>query len=493
MNAPFTFQNTYARLPERFYARLPPTPVAAPQLVKLNVALAKQLGLDPDALASQESVEVLAGNRLPEGSEPLAMAYAGHQFGNWVPQLGDGRAVLLGEIRDAQGINWDIQLKGAGRTPFSRGGDGRAALGPVMREYIISEAMHGLGIPTTRSLAMVTTGEVIERNGFLPGAVLTRVARSHVRVGTFEYFGNRGDAEAVRTLADYVISRLYPDVASDQQPYRALLDAVIARQANLIAQWLGVGFIHGVMNTDNTAISGETIDYGPCAFMDTFHPAMVYSSIDQMGRYAYGNQPGIVQWNLAQFAQALIPIMSDDQEAALKSAQEAIDAFPALFKAAYLATLRKKIGLAVEQENDGKLAQDLLKRMADSGVDFTLAFRRLSACTLQPSSADDAVRDLFHDKASIDEWLGLWRTRLADETRGDAERQTAMRQTNPAYIARNHRVEQVIAAAQEHGDFGPLETLLQALSEPFVERPGFKAYMEPPKPDEVVRQTFCGT
>jgi len=493
VNAPFRFDNSYARLPERFYARLPPTPVAGPRLIRVNTKLALQLGIDADALAEIESVAVLAGNRVPEGAEPLAMAYAGHQFGNWVPRLGDGRAVLLGEVRDAGGTRWDIQLKGAGRTPFSRGGDGRAALGPVLREYIISEAMHALGIPTTRSLAMVTTGEEIQRETFLPGAVLTRVSRSHVRVGTFEFFGNQGDVEAVRTLADYVIARLYLDATNAPEPYRALLDMVIARQAKLIAQWLGVGFIHGVMNTDNTSIAGETIDYGPCAFMDTFHPAMVYSSIDRMGRYAYGNQPGIVQWNLAQFAQALIPIMGTDQEASLKSAQEAIDAFPALFKAAYLETLRAKIGLTGTRDEDGKLAQDLLKRMADNGADFTLTFRRLCDCLASGPEMDDPVRSLFHTPASFDEWAAAWRTRLGDETRSDADRATAMRAVNPAFIPRNHRVEAVIAAAQNTGDFAPLDELLTVLAKPYDDQPEFARYADPPKPEEVVQQTFCGT
>jgi uncharacterized protein YdiU (UPF0061 family) len=340
---------------------------------------------------------------------------------------------------------------------------------------------------------MVTTGEEIQRETFLPGAVLTRVSRSHVRVGTFEFFGNQGDADAVRTLADYVIDRLYPDVKDAAEPYRALLDAVIARQAKLIARWLGVGFIHGVMNTDNTSIAGETIDYGPCAFMDTFHPAMVYSSIDRMGRYAYGNQPGIVQWNLAQFAQALIPIMGNDQEAALKSAQEAIDGFPALFKAAYLETLRAKIGLTGTRDEDGKLAQDLLKRMADNGADFTLVFRKLCDCKAAHASADEPVRALFHTPSAFDEWAIAWRARLADETRSDADRAAAMESVNPAFIPRNHRVEAVIQAAQTRGDFAPLDELNAVLAKPYEDQPEHADYMNPPKPDEVVQQTFCGT
>jgi uncharacterized protein YdiU (UPF0061 family) len=492
MTKHFTFDNSYARLPERFYARLPPTPVAAPQLIRINAKLAGELGLDPEALASPEGIQTLAGNRVPEGAEPLAMAYAGHQFGNWVPQLGDGRAVLLGEVRAPDGTRWDIQLKGAGRTPFSRAGDGRAALGPVLREYIVSEAMHALGISTTRSLAMVTTGEEIERGSYLPGAVLTRVAKSHVRVGTFEFFANRGDADAVQVLADYVIGRLYPEAATAAQPYRALLDAVVARQGQLIAQWLGVGFIHGVMNTDNTSISGETIDYGPCAFMDAFHPAMVFSSIDQMGRYAYGNQPGIAQWNLAQFAQALLPLLGGNDEAALASAQEAIDAYPDLFKSAYLANLRQKIGLAEEQETDGKLAQDLLKRMADNGADFTLAFRRLCECRANATEADEPLRQLFGDPASFDEWAVQWRARLVHEKRSDDARARAMRAVNPAFIPRNHRIEAVIAAGLT-GDFAPLDTMLAVLARPYSDQPEHASYADPPKPEEIVRQTFCGT
>ena len=329
----FAFDNTYARLPERFYARLAPVPVAQPRLVKLNQALAERLGLDPEALRSPEGLAVLAGNRVPEGAAPLAMAYAGHQFGGFVPQLGDGRAILLGEVLDPAGERFDIQLKGSGRTPFSRGGDGRAWLGPVLREYILSEAMQALGIPTTRSLAAVATGEPVYRETALPGAVLTRVARSHVRIGTFEYFHARRDTEALRHLADYVIARHYPESKESERPYLALLEAVIERQAGLVAQWLDVGFIHGVMNTDNMSITGETIDYGPCAFMDAYHPGRVYSSIDHGGRYAYGNQPRIAQWNLARLAQSLLPLLDADEGRAVADAQTAIDGFGAMLRA----------------------------------------------------------------------------------------------------------------------------------------------------------------
>ena len=377
----FRFHNSYARLPERFYARVNPTPVAVPRLVKVNVELARNLGLDPLALASPQGVEILAGNRVAEESEPLAMAYAGHQFGHFVPQLGDGRANLLGEVVGRDGVRYDIQLKGSGPTPFSRRGDGRAALGPVLREYIVSEAMAALGVPTTRALAAVLTGEQVVRETILPGAVFTRVAASHLRVGTFQYFAARGDVEGIRILADYAIARHYPEAAHASRPYRALLDGVIARQARLIAQWMLLGFIHGVMNTDNMSISGETIDYGPCAFMEAYDPRTVYSSIDHQGRYCYSNQPHAAHWNLTRLAEALLPVLEQEaggQEAALASAYEALAAFGPQFEAAHLAGLRRKLGLSTEREDDSPLAQDLLERMAANRADFTLTFRRLS-------------------------------------------------------------------------------------------------------------------
>jgi uncharacterized protein YdiU (UPF0061 family) len=480
----FAFDNSYARLPPRFFARLPPTPVAAPTLIRLNLALAAELGLDAELLGSPDGVAMMAGNAVPPGSEPLAMAYAGHQFGNWVPQLGDGRAILLGEVIDRNGARRDIQLKGAGRTPFSRGGDGRAALGPVLREYILSEAMMALGIPTTRSLAAVATGEQIYREGPKPGAVLTRVALSHVRIGTFEFFANRGDDEAVRALADYVIARHYADAAVSGEPYQALLDAVIARTAELVAKWMLVGFIHGVMNTDNMSIAGETIDYGPCAFMDSFHPATVYSSIDVNGRYAYGNQPRIAHWNLSRFAGALLPLLDPDEKRAIAAAQEALDAFPERFEVAYSAGLGRKIGLAEARDGDGALIQDLLQRMADNHADFTITFRAL---------CDDDARDLFDEPRSFDAWAVEWRRRLALERRDPAERRAAMRRVNPAFIPRNHRVEAVIRAAEDRGDFGPLDELLTVLAAPYDEQPAFASYATPPKPEEVVHKTFCGT
>jgi uncharacterized protein YdiU (UPF0061 family) len=492
MSARIRFDNTYASLPDRFHARLDPTPVAAPRLVRLNTALAERLGLDPVALASPDSVQALAGNLVPEGAAPIASAYAGHQFGHFVPQLGDGRAILLGEVVAPDGARFDIQLKGSGRTPFSRGGDGRAALGPVLREYIVSEAMAALGVPTTRALAAVTTGEGVRRETMLPGAVLTRVASSHIRVGTFQFFAARADTEGVRLLADYVIARHYPDAATADNPYRALLDAVIARQAALVAHWLLIGFIHGVMNTDNCSVSGETIDYGPCAFMDAYDPATVFSSIDQHGRYAYGNQPRIAVWNLARLAETLLPLLADSEDKAVEVAQEALTAFSPLFESAYFGGLRRKIGLAAEQEGDTTLVNDLLKLMAENAADFTLTFRRLCDAAADPE-ADAAVRSLFTDPAAFDPWAARWRWRLGEEAAEPAAIREAMRAVNPAYIPRNHLVEAALNAAIQRDDFGPFEQLLEVLARPFEERPGFERYTLPPEPEERVLQTFCGT
>lgn len=491
----FNFENSYTRLPDRFYSRLDPTPVAAPCLVKLNVELARNLGLDPDALASVEGVEILAGNRLAEGSEPLAIAYAGHQFGQFVPQLGDGRTNLLGEVIGRDGVRYDIQLKGSGPTPFSRRGDGRAALGPVLREYIVSEAMAALGVPTTRALAAVTTGEQVFRETALPGAVLTRVATSHIRVGTFEYFAAGRDTEGTRTLADYAIARHYPEAVRAERPYRALLDGVIARQAHLVAQWMLLGFIHGVMNTDNTSISGETIDYGPCAFMEAYDPGTVFSSIDRQGRYAYGNQPRITLWNLTRLAEALLPVFGQEEgseEAAVTSAQEALTAFASKYEAAQLAGLRRKLGLFTERDGDLALAQDLLERMAMHGADFTLTFRRL--CDAASGSESDAgVRALFKDPAAFDSWATAWRQRLEEESVSPQERAAAMRSANPAFIPRNHLVEAALAAAVERQDFRPFEELLDVISQPYEDRAGIERYAMPALPEESVRWTFCGT
>ena len=488
----FTFDNSYGRLPERFYARLAPAQVSAPRLVRLNEKLAEHLNLDPAALASPEGVAVLAGNRVPERADPLAMAYAGHQFGMFVPQLGDGRAILLGEVIDRDGVRRDIQLKGSGRTPFSRSGDGRAALGPVLREYIVSEAMAALGIPTTRTLAAVTTGETVWREGPLPGGVLTRVALSHIRIGTFQFFGARGDVEATRHLADYVIGRHYPEAAREGNRYIALLNRVIARQADLVAQWVLIGFIHGVMNTDNMSIAGETIDYGPCAFMDTYHPETVYSSIDHYGRYAYGNQPRIAEWNLTRLAETLLPLLAEDTGAAVEMAQAALAGFVPRFDEAFTNGLRRKLGFLTPQAGDVVLAKDLLDRMAANSADFTLTFRRLCEDAAGVEH-HDRVRILFDDPAAFDDWAGRWRKRLAEEGEARAERVAIMRRANPAFIPRNHLVEEAISAAQDRGDYGPFETLITVLANPYDDQPGLPRYAEPPRPDQVVHQTFCGT
>jgi serine/tyrosine/threonine adenylyltransferase len=492
MTVHFPFQNTYTALPDGFFARVAPTPVAAPRLIKLNRSLAVRLGLDPDLLESPEGAEILAGKRLPDGAEPIAMAYAGHQFGHFVPQLGDGRAILLGEVIDIDGIRRDIQLKGSGPTPFSRRGDGRAALGPVLREYIVSEAMAALGIPTTRSLAATMTGERVIRERAQPGAVLTRVASSHIRVGTFQYFAARGDTEGVKRLADHVVARHYPTLAHAERPYHALLQSVVNRQAELVARWLLVGFIHGVMNTDNTSISGETIDYGPCAFLDHYDPAAVFSSIDEQGRYAYANQPRIALWNLTRLAECLLPLFSDDKDKAIEEAQSVLAEFPGKFTAAYQSGLCRKIGLFTTHDGDEALVQDLLDAMAKNNADFTLVFRRLSGAA-EDSRRDSDVRQLFADPSAYDEWAVRWRQCTGEESQPPAERAGMMRSVNPAVIPRNHRIEAVIQAAVSRDDYAPFEELLAVLAKPYEEVPAFASYATPPEPHQRVLETFCGT
>jgi uncharacterized protein YdiU (UPF0061 family) len=489
----FRFDNSYARLPDRFYARHAPTPVAAPRLMKLNQPLARELGLDPAQLVTPEGVEILAGNRVPEGAEPLAQAYAGHQFGHFVPQLGDGRAILLGEVVDRSGVRRDVQLKGSGPTPFSRRGDGRAAVGPVLREYIVSEAFHALGIPATRSLAAVATGQPVARETMLPGAVLTRVAASHVRVGTFQYFAARQDWDAIRKLVGYVIERHYPDAPAGENASLALLDAVISRQARLVARWMGVGFIHGVMNTDNMSIAGETIDFGPCAFMDHYDPMKVFSSIDHHGRYAFANQPRIAAWNLARFTETLLAVLDEDQNKALPMGQTALDRFVPQFEAAYLEVLRAKLGLTTPEDGDRELANGLLDAMAQNGADYTGVWRRLSDVAGGGQAAEARLREQFMSTAQIDVWLPRWRERLARESDTSPETRTAaMRAVNPAFIPRNHLVEEALTAA-EAGDMGPFEMLIGVLSRPYDDQPGRERYALPPRPEEVVHQTFCGT
>ncbi|MEX5729252.1 uncharacterized protein YdiU (UPF0061 family) [Rhodovulum iodosum] len=479
MTLQIAFDNSYARLPDRFFTRQDPVPVRAPALIKLNAGLAEALGLDPAALATEAGIAMLAGNRVPDGAAPLAQAYAGHQFGGFVPQLGDGRAILLGEVVDRDGRRCDIQLKGAGRTPYSRMGDGRAWLGPVLREYIVSEAMHALGIPTTRALAAVTTGEDVFREARLPGAVLTRVAASHIRVGTFQFFAARRDTEALTALADHVIARHYPEAGNAL----GLFEAVIAAQSRLVAQWMGVGFIHGVMNTDNMSVAGETIDYGPCAFLDGYHPETVFSSIDVQGRYAYARQADIAAWNLAQFALTLLPLIDPDRDAAVETATAALNAFPERFKSDWLATFRPKIGLASAEDGDAELIHRLLDLMAAERADFTNSFRAL---------AGGRARAQVQDRARFDAWAADWQARLARDPQSPEARRAQMQRANPALIPRNHRVEAAIAAALA-GDLAPFERLTGALAKPFADDPAVADLAAPPEPAEEVRQTFCGT
>jgi len=467
------FDNTYARLPGHFYTRQSPVPAKAPRLIRFNHALAAEMGITPGSAA--DLAAVFSGSVIPDGAEPLAQAYAGHQFGGFSPRLGDGRANLLGETC-TQGIRRDIHLKGSGPTPYSRMGDGRAWLGPVLREYVVSEAMHALSIPTSRALAAVATGESVRREGrALPGAVLTRVAASHIRVGSFEYFAARGDIAGLQALFEHARARHYPDARDPAE----FLEAVIAAQARLIARWMGVGFIHGVMNTDNTTISGETIDYGPCAFMDAYHPDTVYSSIDTYGRYAYANQPRVIVWNMAQLASALVPLMPDEEEAVARFTR-AVHAMPGLIEAEWLALFRRKIGLATAAPDDAALIDDLLACMAENRADFTNTFRMLAT--------HGAVREQFPDPRAFDAWEARWQRRLAAE----ADPTTVMRAANPAFIPRNHRIEQMIEAALK-GDYGPFERLLDVLSTPYEDQPDAADLARPPQASEVVEQTFCGT
>ena len=489
----FAFDNSYARLPSQFYARVSPTKVREPRLVKVNGALAELLGIDPEKLAGPEATEILSGNALPAGADPIALAYAGHQFGSFVPQLGDGRAILLGEVVAVDGKRRDIQLKGAGRTPFSRGGDGRAALGPVLREYVVSEAMAALGVPTTRALGAVITGEPVFREKTLPGAVFTRVAASHIRVGTFEFFAARGDRDALGTLATYALSRHYPAEAGRGNDALSLLERVVVAQAELVARWLGVGFVHGVMNTDNTAVSGETIDYGPCAFLDEYDPKKKFSSIDHGGRYAFANQPRIALWNLTRLAEALLPLFADVEEDAVRLAKERLDRFAGHFEAAHGLVVRAKLGLlGEEEEEDPLLVGDLFGRLASNGVDYTVFFRRLCDAAAGPEK-DAEIAAMFGAPGAFLDWAERWRRRLAKENGTAEARRRAMRLVNPAFIPRNHRIEAMIDAAVERADFEPFETLLQVLGKPYDDQPEFAHLAEPPRPHERVRETFCGT
>jgi uncharacterized protein YdiU (UPF0061 family) len=478
------FDNTYSQLPERFFARQQPARVPAPTLIRLNVDLAAQLSIDADWLRSADGVAMLSGNAMPEGAEPIAQAYAGHQFGGFVSQLGDGRAILIGEVLDAEGGRHDLQLKGSGRTRFSRGGDGKAALGPVLREYIVSEAMAALGVPTTRALAAVTTGEtVLRQEGTLPGAVFTRVAASHIRVGTFQYFLARNDVDGLRLLADHAIARHFPQAARAPNAYVALLESVVSAQASLIAHWMSLGFIHGVMNTDNTAISGETIDYGPCAFMDAFHPRCVYSSIDSRGRYAWGSQPDIGLWNVTRFAETLLPLLTDDPIDAGRIAEAVLSGYPEQFRSQFVARFRAKLGCPPETPTE--LIQDCLDLLAGQEVDFTLFFRRLT----RVAGGEDrqGLVGMFSSAEPFENWFAKWsRESKPTELLGD------MRAANPVLIPRNHRVEQAIQRAYG-GDFVPFHRLADALAAPYAEQTDYVDLEAPPRPEEIIHQTFCGT
>ena len=492
MNKPtalFDFDNSYARELPGFYADWNSDKAPSPTLLRLNHSLAEELGLDSEALEGVAGIEILAGVRVPDGAHPLAQAYAGHQFGGFSPQLGDGRALLLGEIIDRDGRRRDIQLKGSGPTPFSRRGDGKAAIGPVLREYIIGEAMHALGIPTTRALAAVATGEFVQREDALPGAVLTRVASSHIRVGTFEFFSARDETDKVKQLADYAIDRHFPDLRDADSPYLAFFEAVMEAQAKLIADWMNIGFIHGVMNTDNMAISGETIDYGPVAFMESYAPDTVFSSIDRDGRYAFGNQPPIAQWNLARFAETMLPLFDAEQQKAVAIANESIGGFEKRFVAHWLNGAREKIGLAAASDGDLELINSLFTAMTGQNVDFTLFFRRLSQATL---GNDEPVRSLFDDPAALDPWLAQWRENTGREGRIPSERAEMMDRVNPIYIARNHKVEEALLAAQS-GDITKMDRLLGLLQKPFDEVAGMGEYAVPAPVGSGPYVTFCGT
>jgi len=491
------FDNSYARLPERFFARQLPTPVSDPGLIQINDQLAQKLGISEQWLRSAAALDSFSGNAVPAGADPISAAYAGHQFGGWNPQLGDGRAVLLGELVNPDGERFDLQLKGSGPTPWSRGGDGRSPIGPVLREYTISEAMATLGVPTTRALAAVTTGERVMRDTPQPGAILTRVAISHIRIGTFQYFAARKDSEALELLVDHVIARHYPAAAQSPNPTHAMLDAAIAAQAKLIAHWQLLGFIHGVMNTDNVLLSGETVDYGPCAYMDDFHPDTVFSSIDHNARYSYRNQPAIAHWNLSNLAQTIIPLLASDEEQAIALAQQSVDAFPALFLQANQDGLIKKLGLSEYREGDDDLMQELLTVMAAERADFTLTFRRLSdlACeganSRDPSSAGVAALYEFSD--AFTPWISQWRQRVEADAMTPQQRQSNMYRANPVFIARNHLVAEVIQAAESNGDLRPFVALNTVLQQPFHYQTELARYATPPKAEEAVTQTFCGT
>jgi uncharacterized protein YdiU (UPF0061 family) len=484
----FSFDDSYVRELEGLYAPWRPARWPAPRLLMLNEDLAAELGVDADALRAPDGVAALAGNVVPEGASPVAQAYAGHQFGGYSPRLGDGRALLLGEMLDVHGRRRDVHLKGSGRTPFARGGDGKAAVGPMLREYAIGEAMHALGIPTSRALAVVATGDLVARETMLPGAVLTRVAASHIRVGTFEYAAHR-DTVLVQRLADYAIARHYPHAVDAENPYLQFFESVVDAQASLVARWMLVGFIHGVMNTDNMAISGETIDYGPCAFMDAFDPATVFSSIDHSGRYAYGNQPRIAQWNLARLAETLLPLFDVETEPAVAAATEVLESFRDRYREYWAHGMGAKLGLTDVPDQDGLLGDDLLALVHAQGVDYTSCFRALSSVLRGDATA---ARSLFADPSAFDVWSERWLARLSSQASEPRAIADAMDRVNPAYIPRNHLVENALSEATA-GDLGRFRELLDAIVEPFEERPGLDKYPAPAPPSFGAYRTFCGT
>ncbi len=485
----FAFDNSYVRDLSGLYEPWQAAPAPAPRLLALNEDLATELGVDAEALRAPDGVAVLVGNVTPEGASPVAQAYAGHQFGGFAPRLGDGRALLLGEVLDVHGRRRDLHQKGSGRTPFARAGDGKAAVGPMLREYVIGEAMHALGVPTTRALAVVATGDQVLRETMLPGAVLTRVAASHLRVGTFQYAAAHGDPALVRRLADHAIARHHPQAVEAENPYLALFEAVLDAQASLVARWMLVGFVHGVMNTDNMAISGETIDFGPCAFMDAFDPATVFSSIDHGGRYAYGNQPQVAQWNLARLAETMLPLFHVEAETAVAAATDLLHAFPDRYDAYWGRGMRAKLGLADDRSENGALIDDLLALMHAQGVDFSSCFRSLSSSVLGEASR---ARSLFAEPAAFDAWSDRWRAQLSPQACDPQAIAATMDRVNPVYIPRNHQVEEALTAATA-GDLEPFRRLLDVLAEPFDERPGLEAYAAPAPPSCGPYRTFCGT
>lgn len=484
----WNFDNSYTRLPKTFFVKQKPTPVKAPHIVLFNQPLAATLGLNAETLLEDEAELAFSGNTIPLGAEPIAQAYAGHQFGH-LNMLGDGRAILLGEHLTPEGNRYDIQLKGSGVTAYSRRGDGRAALGPMLREYIISEAMHALGIPTTRSLAVVTTGESVYRDSVQPGAILTRIAASHIRVGTFQFAASHDDPELIRSLADYTLNRHFPESINTENKYLSMLNAVIDHQAKLISQWMLVGFIHGVMNTDNMSICGESIDFGPCAFMDSYDPATVFSSIDQQGRYAFGNQPPIAQWNLTRFAETLLTLIHQDLEEAIRLAENALKAFSDKYQQYWLAGMRAKLGLLTEEPDDFALVEELLSCMKKYRMDYTNTFRDLSS-SLDVNAPIKAEENI--DTSDFITWHHQWRKRLSSQTASLDDAIVLMLKTNPAVIPRNHQVEAALSAA-ESGDFTVLEKLLEVLSQPFKGDASHMSYRNPPLPTAMPYKTFCGT